>query len=95
MLNIQISKEEVFDLLSCLCIKESGCGICSHLQLLSYFQNVSFCLYDVDTFTEYSTALEVPFGNVDTPFAEPYWYRPGERSPYYKEHHAKFRAKVD
>jgi len=34
-----------------------------------------------------------PFGNMDTPFAEPAWYR-GVPTPYYKEKHARWRKQV-
>mmetsp|Transcript_9173 Transcript_9173/g.12355 ORF Transcript_9173/g.12355 Transcript_9173/m.12355 type:complete len:505 (+) Transcript_9173:37-1551(+) len=44
--------------------------------------------------TALSVELSEQFGNDEVPFAEPHWYRVGSVSPYYKPHHAKFRAKM-
>lgn len=37
---------------------------------------------------------EEPFGRVDVPYAEPYWYRGVFKSPYYNNSHAKFRGLI-
>mmetsp|Transcript_29530 Transcript_29530/g.82520 ORF Transcript_29530/g.82520 Transcript_29530/m.82520 type:complete len:498 (+) Transcript_29530:230-1723(+) len=41
----------------------------------------------------YPETLDATFGS-SVPYAEPYWYREKEASPYYTENHATFRAKV-
>lgn len=37
---------------------------------------------------------ESEFGQLDVPFAEPYWYYKDLKSPYYNESHKKFRVLV-
>ena len=46
-----------------------------------------------ETTTQVVSTVNDPYGNVEVPYAEPYWYFGTFKSPYYNESHAKLRQK--